>query len=197
MSVHFRTPGIVIPASLKLTRSAQIHPQPSGTKLMKIKLPTILTILAGVSLLGSPREAAAEPRTLMVHADVISVPKATAENLLGSPEIATNPGAALDKLRDLIARHEAVSIAAPTARSKVGERGAIRGRLFIEWETTLQKDNTGTVTAYIKQGEDGLLTSFSFALGQVVFVGSFDAAHSPGGSTGGESGTYMIFMRFQ
>ena len=161
----------------------------------RINLSRILPFFAGVSLLGLPRETVAAPQTTIFHAEIISLPEATAELLLTAPEIKTNPGATLEQLHGLISRREAASIANATARSKIGERGVIQGRLSCEWQIVLEKDNTYSVLVRVKSGEDEIFTTLKTTPGEVVFLGIFDPT-KPLGSNG-ETEAYFVFLRIQ
>jgi hypothetical protein len=168
---------------------------------MKIRGFTPATaFLAG--LLSCAVKAAEQPKasltpTLILHAHVLSVPKARAAEFISSPEMKTDPAAVLKRIKAMVAEKKAFYIANPSLNAAVGTRAVSDSLATLEAEAKLSSDDptSGSVTLALIYARQRITTSSPFRVGGTLFLGSVD----PGtiAPPEREPSTHLIFLHVQ
>jgi hypothetical protein len=153
---------------------------------------TILIILAALLLPGA---AFAAPETVIISADIISVPQAVADSLLNGADIKDHAELVLGKLHQMISSRQAVSIANPSFQSALGSRDSSTGLAYLLCEIKGASLKNFDVSAEIKYAGQQLLVSSSASPGTVLFAGTFEPGKEA--TAASQGATCLVFLRFQ
>ena len=159
---------------------------------MKKHASSIFTILAALFLPGA---APAAPDTVIIRADIIALPQTAADSLIGGADIKDRPAMVLEQLRQLIAKHQAISIANPSFQETLGAHGSSTGLVYLSSQTKGPNLKAFSLLAEIKYAGQELHISSPATLGEVIFAGTFEPGkESPAAERGW---TCLVFLRVQ
>ena len=153
----------------------------------------------------SPRATAAEPPkvapvfdgNLVIHAIIVSVPKATAVELLAKPDLKGNAKESLDAIHKLVAAGKASYVAIPSLKVMSGNMASSKSFTEFTVEAVVGPDNvTADMHLQVHYAGGEVKTKLTTKRGGTYLVGSTDPKPDEAAPEQQPS-THLIFIRVQ